>query len=238
LAIAVNIGYTAASIPLALHYLGKEQFGLWALAQQIAGYLMLLDMGVSSAVSRFIADRKDAVNSGSYGSLLLTGAIVFAFQGFLIAVVGVAFSFSAPSLFSIPPHFSSDFTCVLIIITLLSGLSVVFRSLGAPLWAFQRVDVSYGLGSLSLILSFIALWVGFQQGWGIYSFAFAGAPSDLPPTNFSFRAGRLVDDIGLPNGQRQPDYDPQPRSGLKRCFHLCGWDKALNVGSTIHRSNN
>lgn len=186
LAIAVNIGYTAASIPLALHYLGKEQFGLWALAQQIAGYLMLLDMGVSSAVSRFIADRKDAVNSGSYGSLLLTGAIVFAFQGLLIAVVGVAFSFSAPSLFSIPPHFSSDFTCVLIIITSLSGLSVVFRSLGAPLWAFQRVDVSYGLGSLSLILSFIALWVGFQQGWGIYSFAFAGAPSAiiLPIVNF------------------------------------------------------
>ena len=98
-AIAVNIAYTAASVPLALHYLGKEQFGLWALAQQIAGYLMLLDLGVSSAVSRFIADRKDEVNSGSYGSLLLTGAIVFASQGFLIALVGAVFSFFAPSLF-------------------------------------------------------------------------------------------------------------------------------------------
>ena len=74
LATAINIAYTAASIPLALHYLGKEQFGLWALAQQIMGYLMLLDLGVSSAVSRFIADRKDDVNGGGYGSLLLTGA--------------------------------------------------------------------------------------------------------------------------------------------------------------------
>jgi len=175
-AIAVNIAYTATSIPLALHYLGKEQFGLWALAQQIAGYLMLLDMGVSSAVSRFIADRKDEVNSGSYGSLLLTGAIVFASQGFLIALVGAVFSFFAPSLFSIPPHLSADFTNCLIIITSIAGLSVFSRSLGAPLWAFQRVDVSYWLGSLSLFLSFIALWFGFQQGWGIYSLAFAGAP--------------------------------------------------------------
>jgi O-antigen/teichoic acid export membrane protein len=90
-AIAVNITYTAASTLLALHYFGKEQFGLWALAQQIAGYLMLLDLGVSSTVSRFIADRKDEVNSGSYGSLLLTGAIVFASQGFLIALVGAVF---------------------------------------------------------------------------------------------------------------------------------------------------
>ena len=109
-AIIVNIAYTAASIPLALHYLGKEQFGLWALAQQIAGYLMLLDLGVSSAVSRFIADRKDEVNSGSYGSLLLTGTIVFACQGFLIALVGAVFSF-----FLLLPFFLSHPTFLLIL---------------------------------------------------------------------------------------------------------------------------
>lgn len=178
-AIAVNIGYTAASIPLALHYLGKEQFGLWALAQQIAGYLMLLDLGVSSAVSRFIADRKDDVNGGGYGSLLFTGAIVFAIQGFLIAISGVAFSFFAPALFAVPDHLSSDFTNVLIIVTSLAGLSVALRTLGAPLWAFQRMDVTYGLGSLTLLTSFAALWSGFHLGWGIYSFALAGIPAAI-----------------------------------------------------------
>lgn len=178
-AIAVNIAYTAASVPLALHYLGKEQFGLWALAQQIVGYLMLLELGVGASVGRFFADFKDDINSSSYGSLLMTGVIVFASQGLLIAVAGGAFSFFAPTLFSIPPHLSTDFTNVLIIITLVAGLSVVSRSLGGPLWAFQRMDVSYGLGSLSLILSFMSLWFGFQQGWGIYSLAFAGTPSAI-----------------------------------------------------------
>ena len=179
LAIAVNIAYTAASVPLALYYLGKEQFGLWALAQQITGYLILLDLGVSSAVSRFIADLKDDVNSGSYGSLLLTGAIVFAIQGLLIAIAGVAFSFFAPALFAVPDYLAGDFTNVLIIITFLAGLSVALRTLGAPLWAFQRMDVSYGLGSLTLLTSYAALWGGFHLGWGIYSFAFAGIPAAI-----------------------------------------------------------
>jgi O-antigen/teichoic acid export membrane protein len=178
-AIAVNIAYTTASIPLALHYLGKEQFGLWALAQQIMGYLMLLDLGVSPAVSRFIANLKDDVNSGSYGSLLLAGAIVFAIQGLLIVISGVSFSFFAPTLFSIPPHLSADFTNVLIIITSLAGLSVGLRSLGAPLWAFQRLDATYGLGSFTLLTSFAALWGGFHLGWGIYSFALAGIPATV-----------------------------------------------------------
>jgi len=179
LAIAINVAYTAASVPLALHYLGKEQFGLWALAQQIMGYLLLLDLGVSSAISRFIADCKDNVNGGSYGSLLLTGAIVFAVQGLLIAIAGVAFSFFAPILFAVPDHLAGDFTNVLIIITLLAGLSVAFRSLGAPLWAFQRMDVLYGFGSLSLLSSFATLWGGFHMGWGIYSFAVAGIPAAI-----------------------------------------------------------
>jgi O-antigen/teichoic acid export membrane protein len=179
LAIAINIAYTAASIPLALHYLGKEQFGLWALAQQIMGYLMLLDLGVSSAISRFIADSKDDVNGGNYGSLLLTGAIVFAFQGLMIALVGLAFSFFAPVLFAVPDRLAGDFTNVLIIITSLAGLSVAFRSLGAPLWAFQRLDASYALGSFTLLTSFAALWVGFHLDWGIYSFALAGIPAAI-----------------------------------------------------------
>jgi O-antigen/teichoic acid export membrane protein len=178
-ATVINIAYTAASIPLALHYLGKEQFGLWALAQQITGYLILLDLGVSSAVSRFIADHKDDVNGGSYGNLLRAGAIVFAIQGFLIAIVGVAFSFSAPLLFAVPEHLAGDFRNVLIIITSLAGLSVAFRTLGAPLWAFQRIDISYGLGSFTLLTSFAALWAGFHLGWGIYSFAFAGIPAAI-----------------------------------------------------------
>ena len=176
LAIAVNIAYTAGSVPLALHYLGKEQFGLWALAQQIMGYLMLLDLGVSSAVSRFIADCKDDVDSRDYGSLLITGGIVFAIQGALIAIAGTAFSCFAPTLFAVPNRLSHDFTNVLIIITCFGGLSVALRGFGAPLWAFQRMDFSYMVGSLSLLTNFTVLWAGFHLGWGVYSFAAAGIP--------------------------------------------------------------
>jgi len=174
---AVNIAYTMLSIPLALHYLGKEEFGLWALAQQVSGYLMLIDLGISTAVSRFVANHKDDVNGGEYGSLLLTGGIVFAIQGGIIALAGIAFSWLAPTLFGLHGIFAVAFRNVLIILTSLSGLSFAFRSIGAPLWAFHRVDVANALGMFNLISSFSVLWIGFHFGWGIYSFAFAGIPS-------------------------------------------------------------
>ena len=177
ISIAVNIAYTAASVPLALHYLGKEQFGLWALAQQIMGYLILLDLGVSCAVSRFVADYKDDVQGGEYGSLLLTGAMVFAVQGVLIAAAGAGFAFFAPFLFAVPEPLAADFRNVLIVITFLAGVSVALRSIEAPLWAFQRIDMAYTMKIITLILGFASLWIGFNCGWGIYSFAFSGIPS-------------------------------------------------------------
>ena len=178
-ATVINIAYTAATVPLALHYLGKEQFGLWALAQQIAGYLILLEFGVSSAVSRFIANHKDDVNGGDYGRLLLTGAIVFAAQGSLIAVVGLVFSIFAPALFAIPTPLTADFTNILMIITSLAGFSIFSRSLGVPLWSFHRMDFSYHIGSISLISGFVILWIGFHFGLGIYSLALSGLPAAL-----------------------------------------------------------
>jgi O-antigen/teichoic acid export membrane protein len=188
LATAINIAYTAASVPLALHYLGKDQFGLWSLSQQIVGYLILLDLGVTSAVSRFIADHKDDVNGGDYGRLLLTGAIVFAIQGALIVIVGLVFSIFAPALFSVPTPLASDFTKVLMIISSLAGISIFSRSLSAPLWAFHRIDFSYVMGTVSLLLGFAALWLGFHFGWGIYSFAISGLPAALlcPAMTFYF----------------------------------------------------
>ncbi len=178
-AILVNVFYTLFSVRMALHYLGKEQFGLWALALQISGYMALLELGMSSAISRFLADHKDDVNGGEYGSLLLTGGIVFGIQGCMIAIAGAVFSYAAPSLFHIPPDLASDFRWVLVLLTSLSGFTIATRSLGGPLWAFQRMDITNLLAIVTLVVSYGVLWMGFRAGYGIYSLAYANIPTAI-----------------------------------------------------------
>ena len=38
------------TIPLAINYLGPEQYGLWVLVSSVAGYISLLDLGITSAL--------------------------------------------------------------------------------------------------------------------------------------------------------------------------------------------
>ena len=177
--IAANVVFTIVSIPLALHFLDKEHFGLWALAAQINGYLVLLELGMGSAINRYIADHKDEINGEEYGSHLLTSGLVFITQGLLIASVGIGFSWFAPSLFSIPDHLAENFSYLLMLLAGISGFNVALRCFGSPLWSFQRIDVINICCTLGSLASLATLWFGFSKGWGVTAFAIAQLPAAI-----------------------------------------------------------
>lgn len=172
-ALAANIAYSLISIPLALRYLGKEQFGLWAVVLQIVGYLQLLDFGISNGISRILVDEKDNRETGTYGSVLQTGFIAQCAIGAAVALAGwLSGPFSA-SLFSIPENLSHDFVLLIGIQSTITGISIAGRILGAPFDAYQRQDL-VGYQTIGLFVVYLAtLWLGLQKGWGLYSMVFS-----------------------------------------------------------------
>src|SRR5690242_7647743 len=80
--LVVTALYALGSVPLALHYLSTDKFGLWALMATIGGYLGLIDLGMSGSLARMLIDHKDNRDGGTYGSFIQTGFIVLIIQGF------------------------------------------------------------------------------------------------------------------------------------------------------------
>src|ERR1051325_7075634 len=109
LLIGANTLYTFASVPLALHYLSRQEFGLWALVTQISGYLLLVDLGMAGSISRILIDHKDRRDDGAYGSIIKTGVLVLIVQGAIIAIGGALLSFWLPALFKVPPDHWGEF---------------------------------------------------------------------------------------------------------------------------------
>ncbi len=168
-AIGVNVFYTIASVPLALHYLNKEEFGLWALVTQLSGYLMLLEFGTSGSVARSLSDHKDHIEDGIYGNILRTGARVFLIQGFFVALLGGGAAWCAPTLLGLPLRLQHPFAVLMAVQALLTGTRLAVGALGSPLWCHQRLDLSNLAASISLIVTFAVLWLGFHLGWHLYS---------------------------------------------------------------------
>ena len=161
--------YQLASVPLALHYLSKEEFGLWILILQMTGYLKLIDFGMTSAVARKLIDYKDQRDGGEYGSLLQTGGLVFAIQGIFILLVGLLLSPSLAALLRIPETLRPEFVALMRWYCVLQALTFGTRILDPVLFAHQRVDVSNYAIALQQPVCFLIVWVSLREGQGLNS---------------------------------------------------------------------
>lgn len=174
-----NLVFTMASIPLALHYLPKEEFAIWALVTQVGGYLSLIDLGMQVSVSRILADHKDDRDGRAYGSILLTGQIVYLVQGLLITLLGILCAPWLAAILSVGELHEAKFTFLLQAHAVFLGLGLTLRISSAPFWCHQRYDIINHAGSVGLLVSFLGLWAGFHAGWGINSMLVGNAVAVL-----------------------------------------------------------
>jgi O-antigen/teichoic acid export membrane protein len=76
------------SVPMALHFLSNEEFGLWNVMGQSLGYLLLLDFGVSSSASRLLVGPMRSGNEAELGSWWTVLIMILISQAILVLAVG------------------------------------------------------------------------------------------------------------------------------------------------------
>lgn len=178
-AMAVNIIYTLASVPLALAYLDRREFGLWAVVAQVAGYLALIDCGLSGSISRLLIDAKDDRERSTYGTVVKTAAVVTMLQGFVALLLGLMAAPFLPGLMKVPVDLAGDFVWLVVIQCALFGLGLGLKIFQHLLTAHQRYDFANYAQALSFIAMFAVQWTAFRGGAGIYSLAWASAAGAL-----------------------------------------------------------
>jgi O-antigen/teichoic acid export membrane protein len=177
--LAVTAVYSLASVPLALHYLSKERFALWALMAAIGGYLSLIDLGMSGSVARLLIDHKDEPGKGTYGSLIKTGWLVMLVQGVLVFLLGFVLAPLLSTLLKIETDLQTEFIQLLRWQAAALGVSFGLRIFGHLLQAHQRMDIcNYG-GLGSLVLNFALLWFFFYLGEGVFSLVWAALAASV-----------------------------------------------------------
>jgi O-antigen/teichoic acid export membrane protein len=177
--LAATAIYSLASLPLALHYLSTDRFGLWTLMSGISGYLSLIDLGMSSSVSRLLVDHKDDKQAGVYGSLIKTGWLVLAVQSVIIFLAGYALAPVLSKLLAIQPDLEGDFIKLMRWQSATLATGLVMRIFWHALLAHQRVDVINYSQILMLVTNFALLWLFFHIGQGVFSLVWAALLSSI-----------------------------------------------------------
>lgn len=170
---SVMILVSLLQVPLALAYLGKSQFGIWALASQVAVWFQLVDGGMNGALSRHLIDyRKDGA-SADLGKCLATGLRVLCLQGLVVLAIGIGLGMGGSFIFHLSPADSAEFRAVMWVLGSSAGLMFAGKVAQSWLYACQRLDLANLIGLGLALLEFALLWLLLRGGLGLMALAWA-----------------------------------------------------------------
>jgi O-antigen/teichoic acid export membrane protein len=127
--------------PFILARLGTTSYGVWTLIASLVGYLGLFDLGVRSAVTKFIASHHSAGDHDRAGAMKSAALLVFAAAGVLAVAVAVGISIFADRVFTIPPELEGTARIVIIIGGANIAVALITGVYGGILAARHRFDL-------------------------------------------------------------------------------------------------
>jgi O-antigen/teichoic acid export membrane protein len=197
-ALAVTLAVTFVQSPFIVRNLGNTYYGLWVLVGSLVGYLGLLDFGVRSAVTRYIA-RLHAEHADDDASTLISTAIrIFAVLGLTVLVGSIVIAgFIIPRF-----HFQPDELKLARIVVLISGAtlagSMVNGAFGGVVVGLQRFDISATIDVVIALVRAMAVYVALKAGFGVAALALIQLIAALARTGVTYVvAARLYPELNM-----------------------------------------
>jgi O-antigen/teichoic acid export membrane protein len=157
---------TIVLIPVILHYIGTEQYGLFAVATVLVSFLGLIDFGMTPVVLRFLSASLATSDYADARLVVGTGIVFFSVVGLVgVGATAVCGVFLIPTILSLSPELEEIAPFVISVAGVGFFFSMLERPVGAIAGALQRYDVlaaarivstSVGAGA-----SVLVLWLGF-----------------------------------------------------------------------------
>ncbi len=130
--------------PFIVHRLGDTGYGLWTLVLSLTGYFGMLDLGIRSSVSRFVA-RYIALNDHEQVNRTISAAVTILATGGILALTATAAAYFNFSRFHVEHQFEAAARTALLISGLNISIGLPLGVSGAILISLERFDVITGV---------------------------------------------------------------------------------------------
>ncbi len=145
------------AIPILVHRLGYERYGVMTLAWLVVGYFGVFDMGLGRAATKLIAEALGADEPGNIAAVAWTALTMMTAFGVL---GGVAMAVVSPWLvhrvLNIPPSLQSEALHTFWLLAVAFPLVISAGTLAGMLAAFQRFDLLNAVGVPFAFFSYLA----------------------------------------------------------------------------------
>lgn len=169
-----------AAIPVIVHGLGNDRFGIYAAILSVVGYVGLLDLGIGMSLTKFVAEYDAKKDHGTLAEFLSTALLLYIGLGAVgAALLAGGCGLLVREVFQIPELLWPEARLVVWIsaVSLFNGLTLgIFGNL---LNGLQRQDLSRTIGIANTLLTYGGAIVLIRLGLGLVGFVLFTAIMDL-----------------------------------------------------------
>ncbi len=157
--------------PILIHSLGAHNYGIWVLVASLLDYYGLLDIGMRTALFRFVARFRGADQRAALNTTVVTGLAITVGLGLLLVILTPLLILLLPGFFGIVGSERRVFQWLIALVAMSLAVTFPARVLGTYLCGLQRFD-RYNLGAIvSAILRAGLLVAILHWGYGIVAIA-------------------------------------------------------------------
>ncbi len=171
LALGVNVAVGIFLSPFILHHLGDAAFGIWVLIFSITGYYGIFDLGIRSAIIRYVSKFHATGEVEELAKVVNTNLFLHMVTCVLSMIVTVVLSMYVDRWFKIPPEFHSAARWLL----LMTGASVAvgfpLGVIGGILEGLQQYYVVSWMNIVSNLLRALLIVIALKHGGGLLTVA-------------------------------------------------------------------
>ncbi len=166
-------------MPFVVHTLGDKLYGLWTLVATFINYYGIMDLGLSTAVTRHLSRALGAEDLEECNQVFNTALLVYLCIGVLVLAAGAVLAAVGPA-FTKNPHDAQLLSKLLLITSFTAALGFPVRVFVGVLNSHLRYDRTAALELLTLLLRSGLMVAVLLIGHGILGLAWASLLGSLP----------------------------------------------------------
>jgi O-antigen/teichoic acid export membrane protein len=166
-------------MPFLINHLGNHYYGIWILVSVFSGYYGMMDLGLSTATQRYIAQAIGKGAESEINQIISTAIISYSFLAFMVLLLGGVGYIAIPFIFKWKPEDINLLRgCFLV---MLGGLTISFpfRSFTGLLGAALRQDISAKVDMLYVFAKTVGTILVVLKGYSILYIAYVTAIVDV-----------------------------------------------------------
>ena len=165
--------------PFLVHTLGDTQYGIWTIAVAFTGYMNLLDLGLTSAVTRYVSKYWASSDFESTNSIASTALALFLVVGIVIVMVSPVMSVLISGIVSVGPELDSVVRALIIVMSFDIAVFVLSGVMKGLFGGLQRYIVINLAQLFSAAFKAILFYVALTRGGGLIEMAYVSLTANV-----------------------------------------------------------